>query len=145
MQYQIESGIPLPPPIVTERQRLAQSMESIRHWLYTIDKNIPKNRHDITMALIFMFSRQTRQEQIEKETISYNKMGFSSGDASYLSNIALWYLASKAGESISKSEAIEVARRLRKYAKQLDKWNGEDCSLLAAEVHGLQRDWVFSN
>jgi hypothetical protein len=142
MHYQIERNVPIPLPKITERQRLAQSMERIRNWLYTVDKNIPANRHDIEMALVFMFSRQTRQEQVEKETISYNKMGFSSGDASYLSNIALWYLGSKAGQVISKNEAIEVARRLRKYAKQLDRWNGEDCSLLAAEVHGLQRDWI---
>ena len=76
-------------------------------------------------ALLALYKRQTEDEKVAKETKYHNKMGFTGGDAKYLSYCARWLLASPKNH-LNADHLTKVRLRLQKYATQLAKVANEN-------------------
>ena len=71
-------------------------------------------------AVLKLYAMQTDDEQAQEETIHYNEVGFSSGDAPVLSRIAEKL---RNGPALSPKDERELVRRLRKYWRQFIEMN----------------------
>lgn len=100
--------------------------ETLRAWLLELaDRDNPASRPKLTdaktraalsRALLFLYDRQTSDEQATGNTSHSNGRGFSGCDAEFLSSVAR--SAQKYG-NISAGQAPYVAKKLAKYTGQL--------------------------
>lgn len=86
-----------------------QLVRGLRGQLFT-------DRNKARRALLFLYDRQTIEEQSKMETVEDNKIGFTAPDAEILSGIARFLR--KNGFLTTAQERI-VRRRIGKYAGQL--------------------------
>lgn len=95
--------------------------DALRGWLKAVaakgkDGITTNERAALTRALLFLYARQTADEQQSGATAHFNGMGFSGCDAEFLSNVAR--SAQKYG-GITAGQAPYVAKKLAKYTGQL--------------------------
>jgi hypothetical protein len=90
--------------------------ETVKDWLKAADANNPAHRAAIGRALLFMYARQTSDEQASGLTSHNNGMGFSGADCEFMSSVAS--KLQKYG-SLSPKQAACVARGLARYSGQL--------------------------
>ena len=76
------------------------------------------NRFLIWKMLQALYERQTAYEQEHKLTVEENGVGFNGYDSGFLSEVAE---TSKRFKNLTQPQANAVARRLRKYAGQLER------------------------
>jgi hypothetical protein len=104
--------LPLPEEPLTQRERVRR----VRVWFGSVDVNRPEQRYQLGQCALFVYQRQTEQEQDVGETIEWNDRGFNSCDAWKLSGIANWF---RQNGRISIAQAELLKDRLVKYAGQL--------------------------
>lgn len=75
-----------------------------------------KNRYLVYRMLQALYQRQTSTEQEAELTIEHNGVGFNGVDADFLSSVAKNSLKY---QGLTEKQAAFVAKRLKKYAKQL--------------------------
>lgn len=69
-------------------------------------------------GIVAIWKRQTRSEQDMYATVSYNNVGFTAADASYLTYAANWI---NSGKHLSGKHVEKSRKRMVKYAGQLAK------------------------
>lgn len=74
------------------------------------------HRAVLTRGLLFLYSRQTADEQVQGATSHSNGMGFSGVDAQFLTSVAK---SAKQYGNITPGQAPHVAKKLAKYTGQL--------------------------
>ena len=67
-------------------------------------------------AILALYDRQTREEQLEQNSVHRNGRGFTKPDAELLSSFAQWILSD---HKLTHNQLIWAYRRLPKYAHQL--------------------------
>jgi hypothetical protein len=83
----------------------------------TIKQNLLTNPAWVERAIIVLYERQTRDEQVAQETGHDNNMGFNKPDARRMSFVAEFL---KGGKHLTHEKALNVyGKKLQKYAKQL--------------------------
>lgn len=90
--------------------------DSVKTWVKDADVNNTTHRAALSRALLFLYSRQTADEQESQHTAHNNGMGFSGIDAEFLSSVAQGII--KYG-SMTPKQAVHVQRRLVRYSGQL--------------------------
>jgi hypothetical protein len=124
--YQIDVDVPM--PVVPMRQA-ARDMKA--NEIKNCIKNV--NVHDINQydwicdCVVYMYSRQTNVEQTTEETVRRNRVGFSTCDANFLSEVAKDYMR-YGSRHLKPKEMERIVFKLFKYAGQLVDWDGSDYS-----------------
>lgn len=83
-----------------------------------VRENLMSNQEWLERGILAIFRQQTADEQSGEYTRWYNRHGFSSADASYLTYTANWLLS---GKHLTGYHVEKARRRLLKYAGQLAK------------------------
>lgn len=79
-------------------------------------KQLSVNPKQALKALVFLFNKQTEDEQRYGHTRHFNKVGFNHNDSRYLTYLAKKFIA---GRSLTNSEIQNLYIRIPKYAGQL--------------------------
>lgn len=108
---------------------MAWNKETIREWLKGIDVNNAAHVQAVGRALLWMYARQTSDEQTNKATSHSNGRGFSYSDAAFLSSVAQSF--QKYGRLTPKQTGA-VAKALCRYAGQLEEFVTEKAQAAAA-------------
>jgi hypothetical protein len=87
----------------------------------------PKTRAHITRALLYMFDRQTQDEQSSLTTSHTNGIGFTGVDAEFLSSVAT--RCRKYNQDVSPKQFPYVRKKLVKYSGQLVEFANAPSSL----------------
>lgn len=77
-------------------------------------------------ALLTIYDAQTDAEKSTRTTVEDNGVGFTGSDADYLTKMAEWVLHDRRnppGQRLSPERRIWTRKRMRKYAKQLERAN----------------------
>lgn len=95
--------------------------ETLRAWLLSLSEQAPETisqaqRGALTRGLLFLYDRQTADEQSSSSTSHNNGMGFSGIDAKFLSSVAQ---SAKRYGNITPNQSVHVAKKLAKYTGQL--------------------------
>lgn len=90
--------------------------DTLKTWIKSTDVNNPQHRAALSRALLFLYARQTADEQSSERTSHTNGMGFGAFDAEFLSSVAKG--VQKYG-NMSPKQAEHVAKKLVRYAGQL--------------------------
>lgn len=93
--------------------------EEVKVWLAKCDGkgDCAKTRAIVTRALLFMYGRQTADEQSSQYTKHSNGAGFGYIDAEFLSNVAQQCIKHK--RDVTPGQFVPVRKRLMKYTGQL--------------------------
>src|SRR4051812_5892481 len=83
----------------------------------TIEDKVAQNRWLIYKMLAALYARQTESEKETKLTFHENGVGFNGFDAPFLSDVAE---RSKPFKNLTESQAVAVAKRIKKYIRQLE-------------------------
>lgn len=86
-----------------------------------------QNRYLIYRMLQALYERQTSSEQASQQTQVLNGVGFNGADARLLSKVAI---QSKPYNNLTVKQAVMVAKRLKKYAGQLETIAAEKSKLV---------------
>jgi hypothetical protein len=70
----------------------------------------------VERSLVKLYERQTRDEQISRETICENGIGFNSSDSRYLTYCSQWILK---GNPLNEKHFIKCGSKLKKYWRQI--------------------------
>ena len=91
----------------------------VKLWLVKCEpkSECAKTRALITRALLFMYARQTADEQATQATRQSNGIGFTGVDAEFLSSVA--QRCTKYNQDISPKQFVYVRKKLVKYSGQL--------------------------
>lgn len=102
--------------------RKVWTKQTIKLWLVECDgkEDCAKTRALVTRALLFMYARQTQDEQSQLATSHTNGIGFTGVDAFFLSSVAEKCI--KYGNDISPKQFIYVRKKLVKYSGQLEEF-----------------------
>ena len=95
---------------------MERTKDSIKQWLKTVNPDNPAHVAALGRALLFLYSRQTSDEQQSQYTKHNNGMGFSAYDAEFMSSVAVKY--QKYGR-LTPKQASAIARAMVRYAGQL--------------------------
>lgn len=90
--------------------------DTVRTWIQNCNVDNDKHRAALSRALLFLYSRQTADEQNSQTTNHDNGMGFSGFDAEFLSSVAQG--VQRYG-NMTPRQAMVVKKRLARYAGQL--------------------------
>lgn len=90
--------------------------DTVKAWIQNSDINNLTHRAALSRALIFLYNRQTTDEQSSHTTSHDNGVGFSGYDAEFLSSVALG--VQRYG-SMTVKQAECVKKRLARYSGQL--------------------------
>lgn len=90
--------------------------DTVRTWIQNCNVDNDKHRAALSRALLFLYSRQTADEQSSQTTNHDNGMGFSGFDAEFLSSVAQG--VQRYG-NMTPRQAMVVKKRLARYAGQL--------------------------
>lgn len=92
-----------------EKNQKLEKIASLKEVLST-------NQEVIENALLTLYSYQTEEERLDKETKESNSRGFNAFDSKTLTKMAEWV---KSGKSLSGYHLEKAKKMLPKYAKQL--------------------------
>jgi len=90
--------------------------ETLRQWFLDADHENVKHRLAMSKALMFLYARQTADEQASGTTAHDNGAGFSGIDAEFMSSVARG--VQKFG-NMTPGQAKHIKVKLAKYAGQL--------------------------
>jgi hypothetical protein len=106
-------------PVSIKVTRKVWSKGDVKEWLAKCEEksDCSKTRAIVTRALLFMYARQTQDEQSSQQTSHSNGIGFTGVDAEFLSSVAQKCIKYK--NDISPKQFIYVRKKLVKYSGQL--------------------------
>lgn len=111
----------------------------LTQWTPTrIKELLATNDVAVEQALLALYDRQTRDEQLSAITTHQNGMGFSGPDAEFLTSLSQWILRSTRakGQRLTPKQMTAARKRLVKYAGQLVKVAEEKALALAPQSVG---------
>lgn len=99
--------------------RKVWTKETVKVWLVECEhkSDCSKTRALITRALLFMYARQTQDEQSQLRTSHSNGVGFGAFDAEFLSDVARRCIKNKS--DITPKQFPYIRKKLVKYSAQL--------------------------
>lgn len=109
----VVSGGSIEPAKLTKDEHKA----TMKAWIQGCDANSVDDRKALTTALLYLFARQTTDEQDAHTTSHSNGMGFTGVDAEFLSSVAS--RCKKYGNPMTTGQFPYVQKKLVKYAGQL--------------------------
>lgn len=108
----------LTPWTVEEMRDSLKSVELIRNKVELIRSLVETDDEFMVAGLLFIYERQTAEEQSVGETIVHNKIGFSGVDAEILTSFSKQFMAKK---FLSYKQLTLTRRKVVKYAKQIER------------------------
>jgi hypothetical protein len=92
------------------------TQDSLRAWILAANPENVQHRAALSRALLFLYARQTADEQATGTTAHENGAGFSGVDAKFLTSVAQ---SVQTYGNMTRGQAPYVAKKLAKYTGQL--------------------------